>query len=181
MNEGSIVSNEVLAKLQNENWNKYLLENAELLETVSHLLKGEIKEPIKMKDEVGDEYTEMAWMKKPDGRAPINNLGYHFTMLHITQALDKSQASGNLSEEQAMNSINQLMKSLTNVYITKYDEFELQTEAETRTLIISIMNLLKTHITKSIEMALIKQLASSYSITEQRFSPLPKEQSNMTM
>lgn len=178
--QGYQVSQDTFSAMQQDNWNKYVLENKELLENMGHLLLGEILTPKKMKVD-GEEVYDMVWEKPLNKIPPINSDGYYFTMLHITQALDKSQATGNLSEEQVMNSINQLMKAITNVYTIKYKEFGFKTPAETRTLLVSIMVLLKSHLSKSKDMSLIKQLASSYSIMEQRVSQMPKEEANLSM
>jgi hypothetical protein len=171
---------DLISALQESNWNKYVLENKDLLENIGHLLMGEIMKPVKVKID-GEEVMELQWVKPANKLPPINDDGYYFTMLHVTQALDKSQATGNLSEEQVMNSINQLMKSIANVYTIKYAEFGFQTPSETRTLLVSIMLLLKSHLSKSKDMALIKQLASSYNISEQRISGLPRDEQNLSM
>ena len=174
------VSQDMISALQQDNWNKYVLENTELLEKLSHLLLGEMLTPKKVKID-GDDVIDMVW-EKPQGKLPpINSDGYYFTMLHMTQALDKSQATGNLTEEQVMNSINQLMKALSNVYVIKYKEFGFATPSETRTLLISMLVLLKSHLSKSTNMSLIKELSSSYNISEQRITGMPKQEANLTM
>ena len=173
------ISSEVYAQQQQESWNKYVLENKDLIDNLGHLLRGELKTPIE-KEIGGNIVIVEQWVKPKFQKPPINEQGYYFTMLHLTKALDKSLATGNLHDYQAMRCVNQIMKAITNVYVIKKDEFELGTPAEIQALLINLMNTLITHMSKSIDMGLIRQLASQYSIQEQRISGnMPREERNI--
>jgi hypothetical protein len=174
------ITQEALYQMQQESWNRYVLECKELLVNLQHLLKGEIKQSRYV--EYGGETIEVEeWSRPPGQSPPINEEGFYHTILTISGLLDKSMATGNLSEEQACILVRQNMKSLTNVYTVRFKDFQFKSISEASSLISVLTAQVMTHFTKSIQMGLIKQLASQYSISEQKVTGLPKQEAGLSM
>ena len=165
---------------QQANITDLLLNNEALIEQLTHLLKGEIKQTAPM--ETKDGRIEIEYWERPTGKVPpINDDGFYTTMLHISTALDKTMATGNLREGEINIIVRQILKRLTNLYGTNYVAFGLKTKAESSALISTILNAVKTHFSKSKDMGLVKHMVSSISISEQKISNATKQEAQMTM
>ena len=173
-------TNQNMILLQHDSWNRYVLENAELIENLSHLLKGEIQIPIE-KEIDGEKVMVMEWIKNEDNSPPMNKKGYYFTMLHMSEALNKTNSTGYVDEEKALLLVNHTLKALVSNYIININEYELGSTSNIRSIVSGLGNLLVMHFSKSIEMKLVEKLTTSTNIQEQKITTDQKRQTNVTM
>ena len=170
---------EALFRMQQDSWNRYVLENTGLLEDLSHLLKGEIQ-VAKWVDEEGEKVLKTEWEIDKNEKPPMNSKGYYFTMLQMSKALNKTNSTGNIGEEKAMLLVNQVMKGIVSRYIIEIENFDLVSTSNIRNLRAALSTLLVMHFSKSINMKLIDKLTTTTNISEQKISSDQKPMVNMT-
>lgn len=163
----TLITPEALQMVAQDTFSKYLLESSNLLSSIKHFLKGE-EMVIKTKTENGESLVYEAWESNPKKIPPINEKGYNYIIKNLSPLMDKATATGNISEMDANLLVRFAVNTLSEGLVIKYSEFGLTNENDIDSIIEPILALLKIHISKSIDMGLVKEIFRTHQISEIR-------------
>ena len=177
----TVITQEALADMQSQTFSKYLLDSTQLIETIQHFLRGE-----ELNHEVievdGQKIRIPIWKRPEEREPPINEHGYHYLMKNLSPLMDKTTATGNISEESANNLLLMNMNGLCTGLIIHHEKFGLKDINDIDAIINAILPLLKIHFSKSINMRLVEEIFRTHHVSEIRdFSKEQKARPNMTI
>ena len=165
-----MITGEALQMMQQSGVAQSMLDEGKALESIGHFLKSEIDEISEVNGPDGQVYIKKTW-KTPKNITPlVNDEGYYFIMNTIGVSMQKGSATGNINAEDANLLIN---FSLNNLAVGLYQEiptarFGIDSFNQANLIIDQIGLLLKTHVSKSVDMAMVKNVMQHVQVNEIR-------------
>ena len=163
----TVITQEALARVQTDYFGQFLLDNSKFLEEIYHKLRGEVlREVPKVID--GDKVLVAEWQAIKGITPVLNDFGLNMTMRTLNLSLTSNTATGKMDDEVLRTLAFKTYMLLLKTYAIYYDECGFQSEADMYMVSHLIFKNVLLHLSKSTDMALLKELFSSYSIHEIR-------------
>ena len=180
MSGDTILTQEALMKMQGDYFGQFLLDNAKFLEEMYHKLKGEtLIEEIQM---VNKQNVLVPVWKNLGIKPLINEAGLNATMNILNLSMTTNNATGKMDDLVLRTLSFKTYGLLLKNYMLNIVEFGFKDDNDAYTLAHLIFTNVFLHLSKSTDMALLKELFSSYSIQEVRGNvPKQTQQGGMTL
>jgi hypothetical protein len=174
MGEPTLLTSDALLKMQSDYFMQFLLDNSKFLEEIYHKLKGEtLSEELKEID--GQKVMIPVWSNKLSLKPMINEDGLNITMNILNLSLTTNNATGKMDDNVLRTLAFKTYGLLLKEYMLNLREFGFKDYNDAYTLSHQIFINILMHLSKSTDMALLKEFSRSYSIQEVRANPLKKE------
>lgn len=181
-------SYDFMSALRQDDFSRYLLDPSDLLEAISHTLKGEIKMDVVEKHN-GREIMVTRWIKPSGVIPPINEKGYHYVMQLLTPAMSKVVSSSNISEEKSLELVNDIINQITTTFYYNYnqqiqgydDGFDFPDQNILDSTIVTLCHLIMFQFFRPVGMETLKQIHSQHQIVEQRLYDKSKDKIQPSM
>jgi hypothetical protein len=178
MSGDTILTQDALMKMQTDYFGQFLLDNGKFLEEMYHKLKGEtLVEEIKI---IGKDKVLVPTWKNLGIRPLINDTGLDVTMNILNLSMTTNNATGKMDDvvlrTLAFKTYGLLLKS----YMLNREEFGFKDDNDAYMLAHQIFTNIFLHLSKSTDMALLKELFSSYQISEVRGN-MPSQEKPVSM
>ena len=167
MSGETVLTREALQKMQVDYFGQFLLDNARFLEEMYHKLKGEtLKEEIR---EINGQKMLVPIWKETEGLTPmLNDAGIDRTMQVLSLSLTANSATGKMDDFVLRSLAFKTYILLVKEYELHYDSYGFISQSQLYMLAHLIFTNILLHLSKSTDMALLKELFSSYNIHEIR-------------
>ena len=169
-----MITSDVLAMMQQQGVAQSLLDESRAIELIGHFLKSEmeVEEEVSVRNQSGG--TDIMLMKRwktPPGVKPlVNEDGFYFIMNTVGVCLQKGSATGNIEKWNA-NLIVQYV--LNNISVGLYKtvptgKYGVTTINDADVIVDDIALILVTHVSKSVDMSMVKNLVQHVQVSEIR-------------
>ena len=177
----NVITSEALARVQTDYFGQFLLDNSKFLEEIYHKLRGEVlREVPKVID--GEKVLVPEWQAIKGLTPVLNDFGLNMTMRTLNLSLTSNTATGKMDDEVLRTLAFKTYMLLLKTYAIYYDECGFQSEADMYMVSHLIFKNVLLHLSKSTDMALLKELFSSYSIHEIRGDDkIQRQEPSMTL
>jgi len=181
MGGDTILTQEALSKMQTDYFGQFLLDNSKFLEELYHKLKGEtLTEEIREIN--GENILVPVWKNVMNIRPIMNEEGLNFTMNILNMMLTANNATGNMDANTLRILSFEMYTEIIKNYIMNLEKFGFESELKAYILAKLLHNNIQLHLSKSSNMALLKELFTSYYIQETRGTPeKPKTEPSLTL
>lgn len=176
------LSQEAIQKIQTDYLGQFLLDNSKLLEELYHKLKGEtLTEEVQEVD--GEKVLVPVWKNVLGIKPMINELGLNATMNFLNLSMTTNNATGKMDDVVLRTLAFKTYVLLVKKYRANFEEYGFKNENDIYALAHLIFKNIFLHLSKSTDMALLKELFSTYHIMETRGQKdMPQSQDvNMTL
>lgn len=177
----TVITQEALQVMQQDSFSKYLLDSTLLLDSIKHFLRGEEKVVERQNLGDGEQAFVEVWKKPKNREPPINEKGYHYIMKNLSPLMDKSTATGNISQETANKLVESVVNTVSEGLVIHYKVFGLSDENEIDAIVDPILNLLLIHYSKSVDMKLVQEIFRTHHVSEVRSLGEKKTEPSMTI
>jgi len=174
----TILTQEALLQMQSDYFGQFLLDNGKFLEEMYHKLKGEtlVEEMV----EVDGKKVLMPQWKNLGITPMINDKGLDTTMNILNLSMTTNNATGKMDDKVLRTLAFKTYLLVLKEYMLNIKEFGFKDENDAYTLAHLIFKNIFLHLSKSTDMALLKELFSSYNIQEVRGN-IPKRDKEISM
>jgi hypothetical protein len=177
----NIITQEALQRMQTDYFGQFLLDNARLLEELYHKLKGEtLVEERQVID--GQHVLVPTWKKVPHLKPVMSEIGINMTMRVLNLTLTSNNATGKMDDDVLRTLAYKTYIQLVQNYAIYFEECGFQSEMDMYQTAHLVLTNALLHLSKSTDMALLRELMSSYNILETRGKEVkPEPQPSMTL
>ena len=163
----TVITQEALQQLGNDQFNKFVLDNAYFIDNVRHSLKREMSVPVAK--EVGGQIIEVAeWVKMENSEPMMNDRAINFITGQLQMALDKATSTGKIETETAAKFTRNITMSIISELASDYKNYGMDDVIEIEPMRSVLVALLMNHLTKSVDMGFVDKLFTSTQIVENR-------------
>src|SRR3989304_1164577 len=163
-----ILTQDMLNALQQDSIGKTLLNSDKFVEEMYHKLKGEIWTDIIQTDEQGNRFLIKGW-KQLEGTTPVmNEKGLSETINALNMGMSMATASGKVQDIFIRRASMQTYVYLIQDYYSNYKENGLTDFSQCDLIAHQILVNFYCHLSKSENMALVKEMFTSYHVSEIR-------------
>lgn len=147
---------------------QFLLDNSKFLEEIYHKLKGETFTEEKEQGEDGRIYVFKKWVPIPGLLPTLNDFGINKTMEVLNLSLTANNATGKLDDDVLRILAFKTYVLLLRTYANHFEQCGFKDETDMYMIAHLVFKNVLAHMSKSTDMSLLKELFSSYHISEVR-------------